>query len=36
MVTIRLGGKTGSGIGHILNGRGDPVIGNKSMKAQLD
>jgi hypothetical protein len=36
MVTVRLGGKEGSGIGHILNGQGGAVIGNKFMKEQLD
>lgn len=36
MVTVRLGGKDGSGIAHILNGQGSAVVGSKFMKEQLD
>ncbi|HXR08788.1 MAG TPA: hypothetical protein VN765_15730, partial [Candidatus Acidoferrum sp.] len=35
MVTIRLGGgQRGSGINHVINGKGNPVI--TTMKAMLD
>jgi hypothetical protein len=34
MVTIRLAGKSGSGIRHVINGTGDPVIA--TMKAIVD
>jgi CubicO group peptidase (beta-lactamase class C family) len=34
MVTIRLGGRPGSGIGHVINGTGNPVI--TTMKATVD
>jgi hypothetical protein len=34
MITLRLNGKTGSGINHIINGKGDPVINNQ--RAILD
>jgi hypothetical protein len=36
MVTIRLGGQEGSGISHILNQRGDAVVGSNYMRANLE
>ena len=35
-IAVRLGGKEGSGISHIVNDRGEAAVGNKFMKTQID
>jgi hypothetical protein len=34
MVTLRLNPNNGSGIAHVINGRGDPVIETKTARVE--